>query len=294
MESKAIDYSLGCRMGVEDWVWLNRTGVFENPELRKFVSPFPPAELMQNVSGVENECDFASHGADLFLALSQASPVTLAEYRSVLDFGCGCGRLARMFKNHPYDLFGCDVDKRHVDWVDKNLKYMKVKHSSVRPPLPYPNDSFDAIISISVFTHLNEASQDQFLAELHRVCRPGARLFLTVHGKRALERALADRSVRDLMWMDEQLFQTARNKFADGKHGFVLQYGHLTVVPGKGLWQRFRSLVRKPFEYGIAFTPESYLRSHWSRWFEIHDLRRGAIHDLQDIVVLGSRKRQAS
>jgi len=286
----AIDYSLGCRLDARDWIWLNRTGVFENPELRKFVSPFPPVELMQNVSGLENERDFAAHGADLFLALSQASAVALTEYRSLLDFGCGCGRLPRIFKNHPHAVFGCDVDARHVGWVGKNLKYMNVKHSSVRPPLPYPRNSFDAILSISVFTHLNETSQDQFLAELHRVSQPGARLFLTVHGERALKRSLTEKKVRDMICVEEELFEKARHDFTEGKHAFVLQHGHLTELPGKSLWQRLVSMVRHPFAYGITFIPESYVHSHWSRWFEIHDFCHGAIHDFQDVIILGPKK----
>jgi len=305
METKAIDYKLGCRLGVEDWIWLNRTGVFENPGLREFVSPFPPVELMQNVSGLEIEHDFASHGADLFLALSQASPIALTEYKKLLDFGCGCGRLARMFKNCPHELFGCDVDARHVDWIDKNLKYMKAVHSSVRPPLPYQDNSFDGIISVSVFTHLNETSQDEFLMELYRVSQPGARLFLTVHGDRALQRALTEHTIREMIWVDEELFQKARKNFAQDKHAFILQQGHLTTTAkketAKSFLRRFmkrwrpqsansRLQVREPFEYGIAFLSENYIRSHWSRWFEIQDFRHGAIHDFQDIIVLCPRK----
>ena len=41
-----------------------------------------------------------------------------------------------------------------------------------------------------------------------------------------------------------------------------------------------------PYEYGLAFHPEEYIRSHWTRWFEIVDFREGAIHDFQDVVHL--------
>ena len=54
----------GCRMPLEEWMELNRVKVFTNPELKRYVSPFPPIELMANVSGLQNERDFAAHGTD--------------------------------------------------------------------------------------------------------------------------------------------------------------------------------------------------------------------------------------
>ncbi len=291
-----VDYNQGCRLSVEDWVWLNRTGIFENPDLREFVCPFPPPKLMYSVSGLRNECDFASHGADLFLALSQASPVALTEYRKLLDFGCGCGRLARMLRNWPHELFGCDINTLHVDWINDNLKFMKAKHCFVHLPLPYPDNSFDAIISISVFTHLNEVNQDRFLTELHRVSHPEARLFLSVHGSRALERALTEKSVRNIISVKEKLFQQACTSFERGNHAFILQQNYLTTLRWR-LKNLLLRLVGRPsnplqkfLEYGITFIPESYIRSHWSRWFKIQDFRPAAIHDFQDIVVLSPRK----
>ena len=47
-----INYSLGCKLPIKDWVQLNRVEIFQDDALRKFVSPFPPVELMQNVSGL--------------------------------------------------------------------------------------------------------------------------------------------------------------------------------------------------------------------------------------------------
>ncbi len=294
-----IDYGLGCRLNVEDWVWLNRTGIFEDPALRKYVSPFPPPKLMHSVSGVENERDFASHGIDLFLALTQASPFPLMQYKKLLDFGCGCGRLARMFKNRPYELFGCDVNGLHVDWINDNLELMKAARCFIHQPLPYQNDSFDGIISISVFTHLNEINQNRYLAELHRVSQTGARLFLTVHGSRALERAVTEECIRDVLSVEEQPFQQACARFLEGHHAFIFQNHFLATQPSLSwrvknflmpLTGRTGVPIPTILEYGITFTPEAYIRSHWTRWFEVQDFRPAAIHDFQDIVVLSPKK----
>lgn len=280
-----INYSLGCKLPINDWVQLNRVEIFQDDKLREFVSPFPPVELMQNVSGLTSEADFASHGADFYLALSAASPKPLLEYRSILDFGCGCGRLARMFKGHPHRIAGCDIDQRHIKWIQQSLDYMDARVTSVRPPLPYSDDEFDAVISISIFTHLNENSQDGFLSELRRITQKGGYLFLTVHGERALSRAISEPQIRSMLDVRDDLFEDAQRKFAQGRHAFILQQGHLTTTEGEK-----NKAVSEPFEYGITFIPESYIKKHWSKYFNILSIHYGGIHDFQDIVVLTPAK----
>ncbi|WP_411726725.1 class I SAM-dependent methyltransferase [Methyloglobulus sp.] len=288
----------GCRIPLEEWMGLNRVQIFTNPELKRYVSPFPPIELMANVSGLQNEQDFAAHGTDIYRALTAASSKPFSEFSSILDFGCGCGRLARMFKGHSGRIAGCDIDARHVDWINNNLAFMEAKLSKVTPPIPYEDNEFEAIISISIFTHLTEKSQDQFLSELYRVCSPVGRLFLTVHGKRALERALNEPTIRAMLAMDEQRFERAQLEFAENRHAFVLQFGHLTTVlenasdieRAKDTVSDSKKMVEEPFEYGITFVPEDYVRSHWGKWFDIVDYHHGGIHNFQDIVVLKPKK----
>ena len=296
-----MNYEDGCRMHTDDWMTLNRTAIFENTALRTYVSPFPPIELMGITSGLQSETGFAAHGVDIYTALSHASPKPLTQYQHILDFGCGCGRLARMFKGHPHKISGCDIDPRHVTWVKENLYFMDVKLSYVTPPIPFENNEMDAVISISIFTHLTEKSQDDFLAELFRVTRPGGILFLTVHGAQALKRACCEQPIRAMLDMDETRFKRAQEAFAQNKHGFVLQFGHLTTTPEKisyspgAILRQIRNwFIKKPkntpFEYGIAFHSETYIRQHWIKWFDILDYRHGAIHQFQDIVVLSPKK----
>ncbi len=283
--------AMGCHMPFEDWLALNRTWIFDHPELMSVVAPFPPETLMTNTSGLTERRDFAAHGTDIYRALWDASDRPLNAYSSILDFGCGCGRLARMFSGHKGKVQGCDIDARHVEWINDNLSFMQAKISRVVPPIPFVDDECDAVISISIFTHLTEASQDAFLAELHRVCQPNGRLFLTVHGERALDRANREPHIRAMLDMDEARFQEAQRQINAGGHGFILQFGHLTTtaVPGGAVDQG--KAVSEPFEYGIAFTPEAYVRKHWSQWFDVLDYRSGGIHDFQDIVVLQPLKR---
>ena len=78
----------------------------------------------------------------------------------------------------------------------------------------------------------------------------------------------------------DDLFEDAWRKFAQGHHAFILQQGHLTTQGGEK-----NKAVSEPFEYGITFIPESYIKNHWSQYFNIIEICDG-IHDFQDIVVL--------
>ena len=102
------------------------------------------------------------------------------------------------------------------------------------------------------------------------------------------------------MDMDESLFKKATEDFYANQHAFVLQHGHLTtsiqnLSPFGKIRDRFRrkslkKIIDIPFEYGISFVPETYLRDHWGKWFEVLDYYHGGIHDFQDIVMLKPKK----
>jgi SAM-dependent methyltransferase len=113
----------------------------------------------------------------------------LAGYPRILDWGCGCGRIARYTARLPgVALTGCDIDVDNVAWCSAHLPGRYVA-TTIRPPLPFPEASFDLIYGVSVFTHMREPLQDAWLAELERVAAPGAVLLMTVHGRTAIDYA---------------------------------------------------------------------------------------------------------
>ena len=259
----------------EAWLELNTRAAFDDPNLRREIAPFPPAHLMQVVSGLTSEAEFAVRGARIYRAMQNASPVPLTEFQSVLDFGCGCGGLSRLFKGHPGQVTGCDIDHRLIEWIDSNLDFMRAVRTNPNESLPFDDDEFDAVISNSVFTHLSEPSQEFYLKELKRVSRPGAFLFLTVHGARALERAQTEEQIFNMIAIAPEELLEAASTMSQGLHSFVLQRsGHLTT---------------ETYDYGITFIPESYIQSVWSRYFDIVRIVDGAIDDWQDIVVCRKR-----
>lgn len=107
------------------------------------------------------------------------------QIRSILDFGCGSGRaLVGWYSDHPdRKLCGCDINGELIYWGKKNLPaHIELHHSSLMPPLPYPEDSFDFIHLISVFTHLSLRTQKRWISEFKRILKPGGHLLITLHG----------------------------------------------------------------------------------------------------------------
>jgi len=238
-------------------------------------APFPPPSLMSRVSGLTSNDQFAQHGSEFMTALEQASPIPLFSYGDILDFGVGCGRLARLFADFRGRYVGVDVDQELVRWCGDALPWVEPVVSAPRLPIPLPDAQFDCIISISVFTHLNEADTHFYLSELQRLAKPGCYLFLTVHGHRAIDRARAERMIFDMLVIPEGSVAVTETAMRETGFKFIIQpQGHLTS---------------ENYEYGITFVGRKFIETAWSKYFDVIAIHSGAIHDFQDIVVLRRR-----
>jgi SAM-dependent methyltransferase len=154
--------------------------------------PLPPAMLRYRVSELLGRDEFLYIGqgcAQLMEQHSRSMGVDLAQVQHVLDFGCGCGRTLRWFlREYPaVEFHGADVDREAIRWCTDNLPSARFLQNDPAPPLPYPDQHFDVIYSLSVFTHLDEHMQDLWLAELARLLIPGGLLLFTVHGELAAQ-----------------------------------------------------------------------------------------------------------
>lgn len=179
---------------------------------------------------------------------------------AVLDWGCGCGRVARHLAPALGERFhGCDIDSDNVNWCSGHLPGHYAK-STLNPPLPYPAGSFDIIYGVSVFTHLKTNWEAQWMAELHRVLRPGGYALMTVHGRTAID--FASLPPDDYVALvrrvdDEGLVVTSQNT-------------------------QLNNFIGHEEEYVNCFHSDRHIREVWGRHFaEIQHLR-GYIftHDL--------------
>jgi SAM-dependent methyltransferase len=146
--------------------------------------PTPPLTLVHLVTGggdIDGFLHLGRAGAESF---STALARNELEAGRILDFGCGCGRVARFLTD--LDLFGCDYNSALVRWCQHHLPG-DFYTNALQPPLRYHDGFFDSCYAFSVFTHLTLPKQKQWRDELARVIHPGGCLVASFHGDSYLE-----------------------------------------------------------------------------------------------------------
>jgi SAM-dependent methyltransferase len=218
--------------------------------------PIPPVPLILCVTGTPDIEWFLTGGrlaADSIRSILSRNGVDIDRARATLDFGCGCGRVARSWAGVAGEVHGCDYNRRLVEWCQRHLRFGRFAANDLRPPLPYPDGRFDLVHALSVFTHLPEELQRPWMEELQRVVEPGGHLILSVHGAR----------YRDELAPEE------RRRFDEGRLVVRLERSAGTNLCG-------------------AYHPVEYVRETLARGFTILDyVAEGALgNPHQDLVLL--------
>lgn len=148
--------------------------------------PVPPAQLRVRVGPAHGDLGFflrtGMGHADLIRSFLDEHGEGVEASAPILDFGCGCGRVARHWHGLDVGLHGCDVNRRMIDWCRRNLPG-RFDVNRLEPPLPYAEGAFGLAYAFSVFTHLPERLQHDWIREFGRVLRPGGYLVFSTLGE---------------------------------------------------------------------------------------------------------------
>jgi SAM-dependent methyltransferase len=147
--------------------------------------PMPTKDHIIRVAGDVGPEGFLFGGATWHYRLSFLAKRVMGREISrqdrVLDWGIGCGRVARhFFEREFWNVTGADIDGVNVNWLNESVGKSVARRIDFDPPMPYPDDYFDIVYGHSVFTHLRFDDQFKWLAELQRVIAPGGFAFVTV------------------------------------------------------------------------------------------------------------------
>jgi ubiquinone/menaquinone biosynthesis C-methylase UbiE len=224
--------------------------------------PLPPTSLRFRVHGDVYPTSFLETGRqcseDLKNALANVG-VRLDSFKDVLDFGCGCGRTLLWLGelSESTRLYGTDIDANAIRWCRRHIGFARFTVNSASPPLAFVDESFDLVYAVSVFTHLDEPRQFDWLSELRRVARHGGYVLVTLRGT----------------------FQHARMLSVELEHlrevGFTFEQ-----MPNNAMAGIF------PTWYQTATHTREYVETVYSRYFEVVEFLPNGLDQCQDIVVL--------
>lgn len=223
--------------------------------------PIPPAHLLMTVAGsaeISVFLDGEQLAAGSIREILHRNGIEIRDLQAILDFGCGCGRVLRFWKDlADAELHGTDYNAELAAWCAQYLPFVCIGTNRLAPPTSYPAAKFDLIYALSVFTHLPDIAQNAWMKEFHRVLRPGGYLLLSLHGGYYISR------------LNEQ----ERRQFLAG--GLVTRYDHSA---GTNLCS--------------VFHPEAYVRRHLAGDFEVVDfIPEGARGNLCQDAWLFQRRR---
>lgn len=190
--------------------------------------------------------------------------IPLAE-ASVLDYGCGWGRLIRLMYAHsrPEHIYGCDPWDKSIELCkEANLRANLAVSDYVPTSLPF-DASFHLIYAFSVFTHLSQKTCDAVMGTLRRTVNPDGLLAITIRPEHYWQHnpAVAERA--------QELQELHRSE------GFAF-------VPHN------RAPIDGDITYGDTSMSLEYVEKRWPEWKIVHS-EIHAFDPLQRVVYLQPR-----
>lgn len=234
----------------------------------------PPAELMRRVSGFASPPFFDADGVRSYTEFFEAV-ASLRDWSAIprmLDWGCGCGRIARCFlrAHRGLEFHGCDIDAEATSWCAENLPRGSFQAIAPHPPTPYPDGFFPLVIGYSVFSHLDADLQRAWLAEMRRIIAPGGLFLASVHGPFAARFAFPAREpATGWSWR-------RRKDPMDVRAAGFIDAGADAALDGVAPAGYYRGVFQSP----------DWTRRVWSEYFRVLDVVEGGMQNYQDLVIL--------
>jgi SAM-dependent methyltransferase len=224
----------------------------------------PPPDQMRLIGSNSPEI-FVAQGTRIARVLSAYLCEFFGEIRAehrILDLGCGVGRsLLPLSRRHAAQWHGCDVNDRAIAYLQRAAPDIEARVSAYDPPLPYADETFDCVISVSVWTHLPLGMQLPWLAEVKRVLRRGGLALISTHGPHVID---VCRKTGDPGWVDLSAEDLAETGF------YYRPYANA-------------SLSGVTSSYGMAMHDPEHVRRVWSQILPVLKTGVRALEAFQDL-----------
>ena len=196
---------------------------------------------------------------------------------TVLDFGCGWGRLTRFFARDvaPGSLLGCDPVEEIIDVCRRSRVPAELARSEFLPErLPFDRP-IDLAFSFSVFTHISEAAADACVRAIHAGLADGGLFVMTIRPPAYLDLEATMHGARDALGADPVA------AFAEPRYVFIphpVEGGHPQYDGGE-------------MTYGEAVISLPFVRERWGDLFELVDVHAFPEDIYQVAITLRKRNR---
>jgi SAM-dependent methyltransferase len=256
------------------WLWINTEGYRRSPALREILPDLPEDEVQRHWTFFTGD-DTLAEGFGVYCvvrALYERHIGPIGDARSVLDFGCGYGRVIRFFLRDcdHRSLTGTDNNGSLIDFCRESNRWCEFVQNDDEPPLPFEDGRFDYVFAFSVFSHFSEAMHMQWLKEFKRVVRPGGAVAISFRPRDWIKHL---RKLRESGTQDESpillkmLVDTDRELSRYDAGEFCFSPYSTQVHP----W------------LGEACIPRAYIEDEWSRLFEVVEFFDGSPLNLDGI-----------
>lgn len=236
--------------------------------------PQPPDQLTERVSGLRGPF-FRIQGLRMFTDLmDQMVRLRIPTNGRILDWGCGCGRVAHYFKVRLPDarILGCDIDHQAIEWCRGNLGADFIRNDP-SPPTPFKDADVDVVIACSVLTHLGKADQDRWLDEMRRILVPGGYFLASTNGNFSYQLAHRGQPIGDNKSVWRRLVEYAR---APRRLSGIRDSKLDTTLDG----------IAPPGYYRVVFQSRDHTVKACSKYFQVLDYVERGLNGHQDLIIL--------
>ena len=233
-------------------------------DVRAAAPPNPPEEVQVKFVGRSYAEAYAE--AESFVRVCDEfagthGPGELGSLERIIDFGSGWGRITRtlLLKTEPSRVFALDVDGEMTALVNTSLPGVNAMTVRPDPPTVLGDESVQAVLAFSVFSHLSGPAHEAWAAEFGRLVAAGGIVAITVldeaffaqvaGAQAAVAAGAADAFATSLATTFPEL-DRARKAFDHGEIQFA----------GTGGGE-----VRTADYYGWAAAPRKYIERVWGQ-----------------------------
>jgi SAM-dependent methyltransferase len=250
--------------GLDDDLWsLLLTKEYEAfPGIREFLPGHPEPALQQMWNGTSGTT-LAAQSVCFYRKVKQMQALhgtpDLADAR-ILDFGCGWGRLTRMFAKdlEPGLLYGCDPVEDILDVCRASGVPAKLARSEFLPETIPFGEKFDLAFAFSIFTHISEAAHLASLKAIHESLNPGGLFVVTI---------------RPPAYIDfNPLMQPAVDRLGPDRLAELRKANYVFVPHDTDGHPQYDDAKDDPMSYGETVITLPYVRENWEPMFELVDV----------------------